>query len=101
MVVKAAKGMLSSSVDSPQITGPCTARVVKYIAKSAAKNINSLDSQTIVPTATTFGLVILCIEAGSEAELETVLVMKAIIPDIALFHLFLWRYLPLIYASLR
>jgi hypothetical protein len=74
---------------------------VKYIAKSAAKNINSLDSQTIVPTATTLGLVILCIEAGSEAELETVLVMRVIIPDIAAFHLFLWLYLPLIYASLR
>jgi hypothetical protein len=29
--------------------------MVKYIAKSAAKNINSLDSQTIVPTATAFG----------------------------------------------
>jgi hypothetical protein len=30
-------------------------RTVKYIAKSAAKNINSLESQTIVPTATRFG----------------------------------------------
>jgi hypothetical protein len=28
---------------------------VKYIAKSAAKNINSDASQTIVPTATRFG----------------------------------------------
>jgi len=28
---------------------------VKYIAKRAAKNINSLASQTIVPTATIFG----------------------------------------------
>jgi hypothetical protein len=28
---------------------------VKYIAKSAAKNINSLASQTIVPTATRLG----------------------------------------------
>jgi hypothetical protein len=32
---------------------------VKYIAKSAAKNINSLASQTIVPTATLFGRLIL------------------------------------------
>jgi hypothetical protein len=32
---------------------------VKYIAKSAAKNINSLESQTIVPTATAFGREIL------------------------------------------
>jgi hypothetical protein len=75
--------------------------VVKYIAKSAAKNINSLESQTIVPTATTLGLVILCIEAGSDAWLETVLVMQEIIPDIATFHLFMRLYLTLIYASLR
>jgi hypothetical protein len=74
---------------------------VKYIAKSAAKNINSLDSQTIVPTATTFGLVILCIEAGSAAELETVLVMEVIIPDFVAFDLFLLLYLPLICTSLR
>jgi hypothetical protein len=33
---------------------------VKYIANSAAKNISSLESQTIVPTATRFGRVILC-----------------------------------------
>jgi hypothetical protein len=45
--------------------------------------------------------VILCIEAGSEAGLETVLVMREIIPDIAAFNLFLWLYLALIYASLR
>jgi len=32
---------------------------VKYIAKSAAKNINSLDNQTMVPTATKFGRVVL------------------------------------------
>jgi hypothetical protein len=74
---------------------------VKYIAKSAAKNISSLESHTIVPTATTFGLEILCIEAGSDAWLETALVMRVIIPDIAAFHLFLWLYLALIYASLR
>jgi hypothetical protein len=30
---------------------------VKYIANSPAKNINSLDSHTIVPTLTRFGLV--------------------------------------------
>jgi hypothetical protein len=34
---------------------------VKYIAKRAAKNISSLESQTIVPTATKFGRVGLCI----------------------------------------
>jgi hypothetical protein len=53
---------------------------VKYIAKSAAKNISSLDSQTIVPTATTLGLVILCIVSAA--------VIGAIIPEIAHFHLF-------------
>jgi len=47
------------------------------------------------------GLVILCIEAGSDAWLETVLVMREIIPDIAAFHLFLWLYLTLICPSLR
>jgi hypothetical protein len=93
--------MLRNSVDSSQIAGPCTARVVKYIAKRAAKNINSLESHTIVPTATTLGLVILCIEAGSDAWLETVLVMREIIPDIAAIHLFLWLYLTLICPSLR
>lgn len=101
MVLIAAKGMLRNSVDSSQIAGPCTARVVKYIAKSAAKNINSLESHTIVPTATTFGLVILCIEAGSDAWLETVLVIQEIIPDIAAIHLFLWLYLTLICPTLR
>jgi hypothetical protein len=75
--------------------------VVKYIAKSAAKNINSLESHTIVPTATTLGLVILCIEAGSDAWLETVLVMREIIPDSAAIHLFTGRYLSLICPSLR
>ncbi|GAB2985401.1 hypothetical protein GCM10027076_24380 [Nocardioides montaniterrae] len=36
-------------------TGAETARIVKYDAKSAAKNISSLDSQMIVPTATMLG----------------------------------------------
>ena len=48
-------GMFNILVDSNQTAGPCTARVVKYMAKSAAKNINSDESQTIVPTATRFG----------------------------------------------
>ena len=33
------------------------ARMEKYIANSAAKNISSLESQTIVPTLTMLGLV--------------------------------------------
>jgi hypothetical protein len=40
---------------------------VKYIAKSAAKNINSLESQTIVPTATRLGRFILCEVRGTAA----------------------------------
>jgi hypothetical protein len=40
---------------------------VKYIAKSAAKNINSLDSQTMVPTATKLGRFILCEVRGAAA----------------------------------
>src|SRR3954453_15886262 len=37
-----------------------TERTVKYIANSPAKNINSLDSHTMVPTLTTFGRVSEC-----------------------------------------
>jgi hypothetical protein len=48
---------------------------VKYIAKSAAKNINSDASQTIVPTATRFGrLALLTVPAY--------VVMGEIIPEI-------------------
>jgi hypothetical protein len=49
--------------------------VVKYIAKSAAKNMSSLESQTIVPTATKLGRVILW------CELNWVLDMQVIIPE--------------------
>ena len=38
----------------------CTARTVKYIANRPAKNISSLDSQTIVPTLTMLGRVSEC-----------------------------------------
>jgi hypothetical protein len=55
VVLVAANGIFNKPVDSSQTFGPCTARVVKYIANSAAKNINSDASQTIVPTATRFG----------------------------------------------
>ena len=41
---------------SPAPTGPGRIeRSVKYIANSAAKNISSLESQTMVPTETMFG----------------------------------------------
>src|SRR5712691_2518866 len=35
-----------------------TERIVKYMANSAAKNISSEDSQTIVPTLTRLGLLV-------------------------------------------
>src|SRR4051794_5237241 len=38
-------------------TGSLIERIVKYIANSAAKNMSSLDSQTMVPTLTTLGRV--------------------------------------------
>ena len=37
------------------LPGGFCARAVKYIANSPAKNISSLDSQTIVPTLTMLG----------------------------------------------
>jgi hypothetical protein len=87
--------MLSIPADSAQTLGPCTARVVKYIAKSAAKNINSLESQTIVPTATKFGRLILCGAAIVE------LVMGVSIPESALTYLFK-RLVPAVkFAQLR
>ena len=48
------KGMLSSSGSVSHSSG-LTDRTVKYIANSAAKNISSEDSQTIVPTAVVSG----------------------------------------------
>jgi hypothetical protein len=62
---------------------------VKYIAKSAAKNISSLESQTIVPTATKFGRFILCAAAIVE------LVMGASIPESTPTYLFSGRVLAL------
>ncbi len=41
-------------------SGPAPTRIVKYIANSAAKNISSRDSHTMVPTATMFGPVRAC-----------------------------------------
>src|SRR5689334_11086207 len=47
-------GMLSFGVDWAQSSG-LTERIVKYDAKSAAKNISSLESHTMVPTETMLG----------------------------------------------
>ncbi len=49
-----AYGMLRSSVSWAHSSGEVLRRV-KYIAKSPAKNITSLPSHTIVPTATGSG----------------------------------------------
>ena len=46
--------MFSSSGSVSQSSG-LTDRIVKYIANSAAKNISSEESQTIVPTAVVSG----------------------------------------------
>ena len=54
MVFTVANGMLRSSVSFSHSSG-FTAREVKYIAKSAAKNINSDANQITVPTDTMFG----------------------------------------------
>ncbi len=49
--------MLRTSVCSAHTSAPCTERIVKYIANSAAKNISSEESQTMVPTLTMLGRV--------------------------------------------
>jgi len=54
VVFNAENGIFSFSTSSAQ-SSKLTARKVKYIAKSAEKNINSLDSQIMVPTETIFG----------------------------------------------
>ena len=56
MVFAVAKGTFKVCVCSLHRSGR-TSRMVKYIAKSPAKNINSLESQTIVPTETMLGRV--------------------------------------------
>ena len=45
----------------------CTARIVKYIANRPAKNISSLESQTMVPTLTMLGRVSECTLLDSKA----------------------------------
>ncbi|GAA1912476.1 hypothetical protein GCM10009737_12490 [Nocardioides lentus] len=49
-----ANGTLSSAVSCAQRSG-LTARIVKYDANNAAKNISSLASQMMVPTLTIDG----------------------------------------------
>ena len=47
---------------------PCTDRTVKYIANRPAKNISSLESHTMVPTLTMFGLVSECTRLESKLD---------------------------------
>jgi hypothetical protein len=55
------------------------ARAVKYMAKSPAKNISSLESQMIVPTLTMFGLVRECTLEVSKVPLATGAVVTMVI----------------------
>src|SRR5690242_3051756 len=55
VVLIAAKTSVRWLVASFQTCGPWTARTVKYMANSAAKNMSSDDSHTMVPTATLLG----------------------------------------------
>src|SRR3954454_11232048 len=57
-----------------------TERTVKYIANRPAKNINSLDSHTMVPTLTTFGRVSECTWLDSKLGAAAVEVTQALWP---------------------
>src|SRR6187431_1699184 len=62
-----AYGMLSTSVRSAHNWG-AAARIEKYMANNAAKNMSSLESHTMVPTLTMFGRVSEWIRLVSMAE---------------------------------
>src|SRR5213592_4891407 len=55
MIVNGAAVLRSRTTLEAGQLGSLIDRTVKYIANSAAKNISSLESHTIVPTLTTFG----------------------------------------------
>src|SRR3954471_23443233 len=57
MIVNGAAVLRSSTTPLAGQIGSLIARIVKYMANSAAKNISSLESQTMVPTLTTLGLI--------------------------------------------
>src|SRR5215210_5900617 len=62
------KGTFSFSGPDTHCSGT-TARIVKYIANSPAKNMSSLESQTIVPTEAMFGrLTTACVGPVSTAD---------------------------------
>src|ERR1700710_2085341 len=58
----------------------CTARIVKYMANRPAKNMSSLDSQTIVPTLTMLGRVSECTLLDSKLGAAAVEVTHALWP---------------------
>jgi hypothetical protein len=58
----------------------CTDRIEKYIANSPAKNINSLDSHTMVPTLTMLGRVSECTRLESKLDAVLVEVTMALCP---------------------
>src|SRR4051794_26917857 len=58
----------------------CTARIVKYMANRPAKNISSLESQTMVPTLTMFGRVSECTLLDSNVGAAAVEVTHALCP---------------------
>ena len=60
-----------SSVGSGGQPSTARARAVKYMANRPAKNISSLESQTIVPTLTMFGRVRECTRDVSKVPLAT------------------------------
>jgi hypothetical protein len=61
----------------------CTDRTVKYMAKSPAKNMSSLESHTMVPTLTRFGRVSECTRLDSKLDAVAVEVTTALCPATA------------------
>src|SRR3954454_4961411 len=56
-IVNGAAVLRSRTTPGAGQCGSLTDRTVKYMANSAAKNMSSLESQTMVPTLTTLGLI--------------------------------------------
>src|SRR5690606_40737257 len=75
------KPMFSLSAWSAHSSAGIVCRTVKYIAKSAAKNMSSLASQTIVPTETGFGRLTVtcwCVGVAAAVAVDT----RAIMADV-------------------
>jgi hypothetical protein len=72
----------------------CTERTVKYIANKPAKNISSLESHTMVPTLTMFGLVSECTLLDSKRGVVAVEVTIALLPHAPAHFALGWVVLP-------